>query len=200
MKKIIACALVMAWTLALGAAPAKADEISEQLERGLKLYKAGKVNEALAEVEFATAQMRQKKAEGFAVIFPEAPAGWKADKPESQSMGQAMFGGVISASRAYHKGESQVRVEIMSDSPLIQTLGVVLNNPMMMQGQGLKLARVGDQKALVQQSEDDQAELQMLVDNKVLVRVEASQTPKAGEVVKDFAGKVNLAKLRELTK
>ena len=200
MKKLMACALVMAWALALGASPARADEISEQLERGLKLYKEGKVNEALAEVEFATAQMRQKKAEGFAAIFPDAPVGWKADKPESQSVGQAMFGGVISASRAYHKGEAEVRVEIMSDSPLIQSLAVVLNNPMMMQGQGLKLARVGDQKALVQQSEDNQAELQMLVDGKVLVRVEASQTPKAGEVVKEFAGKVNLAKLRELTK
>lgn len=194
--RALLCLCLLAWAVA----PALADEIADQLERGLKLYREGKVTEALNEVEFATVQMRQKKAESFAQVFPPAPAGFQAEKVESQAAGQALFGGGVSASRVYRKGETEVKVEIMSDSPLIQPLAMVLTNPALAQGQGQKLIRAGDQRAVVQHNGDDQAELSMLVDNKVLVKVEAYHAAGAAELVKDFAGKVNLAKLRELSK
>jgi hypothetical protein len=200
MKKIGGAIAACLALFSLGLAPAWADEISDQLDKGLKLYQQGKLSEALQEVEFAAAQMRQKKAEGYAAVFPEPPAGWQAEKVEYQAMGQALFGGGISASRAYRKGEAEVRLEVLSDSPLVQPLVMGLSNPALMQAQGQKLIRVGDQRAILQEDDDTQAEVLILFEGKILIKVEARGSRGAAEVAKDFAGKVNLAKLRELSR
>jgi hypothetical protein len=194
----LACLLAAA---CLALAPvARADEITDQIERGLKLYKEGKISEALSELDYAAGLLRQKKAEAIAALFPPAPSGWKAEKAESQALGQAIFGGGIHAERVYkaEKGNGRVKLEIMSDSPWLQTLAMVLTNPMLAQSQGGKLIRIGDEKALLQ-VHDGRAEISLSLDSKILVKVEA-QADKAEDLAKDFLGRVDLKKLRELSR
>ncbi len=202
MRKTFPSALALLAALSLlVASPAWCDEITDQIERAVKLYKDGKLSEALSEMEFATAQLRQKKAEALSAIFPAAPEGWKAEKAESQAIAQAMFGGGITAERVYRnqKGPGKVKIELISDSPWLQTLAMVITNPMMAQSQGGKLIRVGEEKALLN-VRDKRAELQMSIDNKVLLKVEAEGGDKSEELAKDFAGKIDLAKLRSLSR
>ena len=188
--------------LLLAAGPAWADEITDQLERGLKLYKQGKVSEALKEIDFATAQMRQKKAEGLTAIFPPAPSGWKIESDDTQAMGQALMGGGVAATRVYaqQKGDGRLTLEVLGDSPLIQGLGMLLANPMFQGDKNTKFIRVGDQRAMLVQNDPQSAEVQFLVDNKVLVKAEVREVAGAADLAKDMAGKVDLKKLRELSR
>jgi hypothetical protein len=199
MKRAIAVVAALVFSVGLASA-ALADQISDQLNQGMKFYQEGKVSQAIGEIEFALAQMKQKKADMLGQVFPEAPEGWTAEKIESKSGSGGMFGGGVSATRRYKNSErGQVKIQVISDSPLIQSMGMMLNNPMFTQGgkQG-KLVPFKGNKALLK-DRGDRAEFQSLIDNKVLLQVDASRVKNAAQVAQEFAGKVNMDKLKELT-
>ncbi|MBW1712362.1 MAG: hypothetical protein JRJ59_04360 [Deltaproteobacteria bacterium] len=202
MKKLLI--VILGLFFMLGAGPAWADEIADQIELGLKLYKEGKIAEALSELDFAVAQLRQKKAEGMGVLFPDALPGWKAEEAQAESMGQAMFGGGITASREYSQesGPGRVKIEILSDSPMIQTFAMLISNPALLKSSKkgkAKLVRVAKQKAVLNQEDSTSAELQMVFNNKVLIKVDVSETNKADQVAMDYAQGIDFDKLKEMT-
>jgi hypothetical protein len=192
----------LAAALACAALPAAAaDEIAQQLEQGLKLYQGGEVSRAIEEVSFALAQMRQKKAELLAEVFPEAPQGWKASEPESQAGGAALMGGGVSASRGYTQkdGKGRAEVEVVTDSPLIQSVAMILSNPMFLQsGQHGQLVRVNGEKALLK-GEGKRAELQAIVNNKALLKAVVRNHDQAAELARSLAQGVDMARLKEMT-
>lgn len=176
-----------------------ADEISDQIKRGLKLYQDGKITESIGELEFALAQMRQKKGEALTQVFPKAPDGWTAEEPQVQSAGAAMLGGGINATRTYRQkdGSGTVNVEILSDSPVVQTLGMMLNNPMMLQGaRGTKPVRIKGQKGVLQTRSKKRAELQLLVGGKTLLKVSVNRVEGAADLALQFAKLVDMEKLQ----
>ncbi len=200
MKRFLPVFALLAALILLSAAVVQADEITDQLERGIKLYKEGKYGESLNEIDFASAQIRQKKADTFAKAFPDPPAGWTADKADTQAIAKALFGGGITASRGYKQDKNRVKMELITDSPLLQSMAMVINNPMLMQsGQGTKPIRVGDERGMLQ-VHNNRAELQLIVDGKVLVKVEANAGDKSEEVAKEFAGRLDMKKLKELAR
>ena len=197
--------LMMAALLLLGAGslPALADEISDQIKRGLKLYEDGDLTGAVEELEFALAQMRQQKAENLTKIFPKAPSGWEAEKPKAQSAGRALLGGGINVTQVYKqgRGDGTVTMEVVTDSPFIQTLAMVLANPMIMQGDDHgRLIRLHGEKGLLKQVGKDGAELQILIDKRILFKVEVRQTDSADTVAKQFGELMDVKKLRDITK
>jgi hypothetical protein len=190
---------VILWLMAL---PALADDITDQLKSALQLYEEGDVTEAIEELEFTLTQMRQKKAEGLGELFPAPPQGWEAEEVESQAMGRAAFGGAVTASRKYNqqKGDGRAEIEVVSDSPMVQSMGMLLNNPAIAgSGKNTKLIRINRQKALLQQDAKDEAELTFLVEGKVLVKVRVDQVGDPAKTVKDFAKLIDIKKLKELT-
>ncbi len=194
---LVIVALVAALPLA-----AAADELEDQIKLGLKLYQQGKYNKAAEELEFALAQLRQKKANSLTAVFPEAPSGWKAQEPMSKSAASGLLGGGISASRAYRQegGKGRASIELMSDSPLIQSLGMMLSNPMFMQGnRGARLVKVQGYKAMLSKRGRG-AELQALVEGKVLLKVSASRCPQPEQVVLQLARKIDMNKLKQIIK
>ena len=201
MKRFGAVIIITLLSLCL-ALPAAADDIKDQIKQGLKLYEDGKISQALGELEFAVAQLKQKKAESLAKVFPKAPSGWQAQKSQGKSMGAGFLGGGISASRSYkNQKRGQVKIEIITDSPFIQSLAMVLNNPMFAQAGGKnKLIRFKGQKAIIKSQGEKRAELQTIIDNKVLLKVSASRVDEAEQVVRQFADKIDLDKIRELTR
>lgn len=204
MKKIwLVPIILMAAAMLLGPAPALADEIEDQINQALQLYQDGKLSKALSELEFAAAQLRQKKAEALGEVFPKDVAGWKAQKVKTEAMGAAMFGVGVSAAQNYRQesGSGRVEIKIVTDSPLLQSVAMMMNNPMFAQGgQGGRLIRVSGEKALLKEKADDRAELQTVLDGKVLLEVKVSRAAGAADLAKDFFGKIDLDKLRDLTR
>jgi hypothetical protein len=200
-KKFLTLCLCTALMVLPGTA--LADDITDMIKRGLKLYEEGNLSQSMEELNFALAQMRQKKADSLTEIFPDAPSGWKAEKAVSESAGAGLLGGGISASRSYKKdgGKGKAKVEIMTDSPLIQSMAMMLSNPMFLQGgKNGKLIRLKGQKAILKDNGKGRADIQMLIDNKILVKAEARRTDDAADVVKELAKNLDLDKLKELTK
>lgn len=202
-KKVMTAFAAVFCLIVLAGGPALADDITDQINDALDFYKKGKISEAINELEFAVAQLRQKKAGSLTDIFPDAPSGWKADKAKSQAAGRAMMGGGITASRVYRKsGGGQATIEIVSDSPMLQTLAMVMQNPMFLQGgsQG-KLIRIKGNKALLKETTDKRASLQAMLNNgKVLLKVDVSRVDDAANIAKKFARMVDFDKISELTK
>jgi len=195
---MVTAALVAALPLA-----AAADDVEDQIKLGLKLYQQGKYNQAAEELEFALAQLRQKKADSLTAVFPDAPSGWKALEPESKSAASGLLGGGISASRDYRQqgGKGRASIELMSDSPLIQSLGMMLSNPMFMQGnRGARLVKVQGYKAMLRKTGSQGAELQALVEGKVLLKVSASRCQQPDQVVLQLAKKIDMNKLKKIIK
>jgi hypothetical protein len=194
-------ALLLCLCLAAVPAAAAEDEVARQLQRSLQLYEDGKVSQAIEEVSFALAQMRQKKAELLGELFPDAPEGWKAAKAKSQAGGAALMGGGVSASRGYTQkdGKGRAEVEVVTDSPLIQSVAMILSNPMFLQsGQHGQLVRVNGEKALLK-GEGKRAELQAIVNNKALLKAVVRNHDQAAELARSLAQGVDMARLKEMT-
>ena len=203
MKAVKVIVLVLSLSLMFPLA-VMADDTLDAIEQGLAFYKKGKFSKAIGELEFALAQLRQKKGEAIEAILPDAPEGWVINKNNSGSSGGGgMFGGGVSVSRAYRQqsGRGQATIEIMSDSPLMQGMAAMLQNPMFAQGQkGTKLIRFQGEKALLTSQRDDRAELQMLINNKMLFKVSVRKVKDAAEVAKQFGKLVDLDKLAAFAK
>jgi hypothetical protein len=181
---------------------ASADQISDQIQRALKLYQQGKLTQAMDELQFALAEMRRKKASALPAVFPPPPAGWKAKKAKFVSGGVGIMAAGSQASREYYQdgGRGRAHMELTTDSPMLQGLAMMMSNPMLLQasGQG-RLVRIRGQKALLKPTGNG-AELQWVIDGKVLLLVRVSNTPQAESLAQELAGKLDLAKLRELAK
>ena len=152
------------------AGPAAADEIVEQIQQAIELYQAGDFAGAAGELEFAAAQIRQLRAGELSGALPEPLAGWTADDAQTAAMGAAMFGGGTSASRSYNQESASVEVQILTDSPMLQSLAMMLNNPMILTSSGQKLVRVQGNKAALEWDGDSGA-VNVVVMGSVLVTV-----------------------------
>ena len=89
------------------------------------------------------------------------------------------FGGGVTASRAYNKENTGefIEVQILIESPLLQTVMMFLINPMMLAGQpDTKLVRVKGEKAIEKFSaKDKEGELSLILEGKTLIMVKGSE-------------------------
>ena len=177
--------------------PALADEVTDQVDEAVKLYKDGKYAQAASELEFAVQQIRQKQAGLLKDLFPDAPSGWTAGEPESTTAGAAFFGGGISASRSYTKDNSRIKINVLSNSPVLQSYMMMFSNPMMMAGQG-DLVKVAGYKAIRKfDAGSGEGEMNIVVANKILVTIEGSKLSDA-QAITTFAEAIDFAGLESL--
>jgi hypothetical protein len=158
----------------------KADDVEEAVKEGLQYYHDGDFSNAAGNLEYAAQLIRQKKGGELESLLPQPLAGWTAEETESQAMGAAMFGGGVTAERRYRKGESEVSVQIVTDSPLLQGVLMMFTNPMFAASDGGKLEKIKGQKALVKyDASARQGDIQIVVGGKYLVSIEGSEVEKA---------------------
>ncbi|MBW1786617.1 MAG: hypothetical protein JRK53_08395 [Deltaproteobacteria bacterium] len=155
-----------------GSGAAEKDEIVESINEGLEYYQEGDLAEAVSSLDYAAQLIRQKRAEVLETFLPEPLSGWKAKDIESKAVGQAMLGGMVSAKREYLKGSSSVTLELMTDSPTLQGMFMLFNNPAYATADGGKLKKIKRQKAIVKyRPANRQGEISIVVDNRYLLVV-----------------------------
>jgi len=138
----------------VAAGPAAADEIADEIRNALTLYEAGKVGEAKEALDFATQLLGQRKADDLGRHLPAPLSGWTAEDAEATSA--AMYGAGITAGRTYRKGDAEVEVRIIGDSPMIQAMSMMFSNPAMAGAAGGRAQRIGKQRGIVTQDGDVQ--------------------------------------------
>jgi hypothetical protein len=125
------------------------DDVLATIEQAVKQYKAGDLSGAASNVEYAAQLIRQKKSEKMKDLLPKPMDGWQGEEASAQAMGTAVFGGGVTVSRTYTKGKSSVEVEIVSDSPVLQSVLMMLGNPMFAGASGGNLQTIKGQRAIV---------------------------------------------------
>jgi len=178
MRKATVVLLVVIFGL-MGVAGAGADEILDTIERAKKLYQKGKYSEASSELQFAVGQIQNLQAEQLKKLLPDSLPGWTAQEATGSAAPMGFFGGGVTASKTYNKkdtGES-IEIQILTESPLLQTVMMFLTNPAMLAGQpGTKLVRVKGEKALEEFSaKDKEGELSLILEGKTLITVKGSK-------------------------
>lgn len=183
---------------------ALADEVIEQIELGLELYQEQEYGAAITELEFAIEDMRKMMSGLIAQTFPEAPSGWTAQEASSGSNGggaAAMFGaGGTSLERVYQQedGNGQLTASMMLDSPLIQSMGAMFNNPAIIAAQpNMERVRLGREAAVVKwEPERSRAEVTLMLDGRIMMQVKGENLD-SQEVAVDLMRDWDLAAVRE---
>jgi hypothetical protein len=154
------------------AAASGQDDVLSTIEQAIKQYKAGDLSGAASNVEYAAQLIRQKKSEKMKELLPKPLAGWKGGEASAQAMGTAVFGGGVTVSRKYSRGTSSVEVEIVSDSPVLQSVMMMLNNPMFAGAGGGNLQTINGQRAIVKYDPSAQkGEIDIVVAGRFMITV-----------------------------
>ncbi|WP_052121445.1 hypothetical protein [Inquilinus limosus] len=169
--------------------PALADDIHDALDQAESAYSSGDYGRAKKAADLAATLLGQMAAEQLAKALPAPLDGWTAEEASGDSTAAAMFGGGAQAERGYTNADGQqVRIQVMVDSPLVAQMAGLYANPAMAAMTG-KLVKVDGQQAVL----NEQGEIQMLVDNRVLVTVTGDAPAEAKQ---SYAAAVDLEKLK----
>lgn len=185
----------LALAAVLSATPAFADDVTDAIDAAKQAYDAGNLSEAIQSLDYASQLVRQAKSAEVVKLLPEAPDGWVAEEGEDTSAASALMGGMVSAERTYTREDGgHVTIQIQSDSPMLQSFGMMFTNPMMLTASGAKLETHKGQKLAVTYRGGDQAgDVKAVVDNRYLISVEGSDVSR--EDLLSFAKAIDYAKI-----
>jgi hypothetical protein len=175
-------------------------DIPAQIDKAKSLYSQGKYSESINELNVAISQIQNLLMDKYKTVFPAALNGWDADEFETSAAGMAFMGGGISVSRNYNTndGATYVKIEMVSDSPLLSSIMMMFSNPMFLGGK--KIVNLGSEKAIEEWNGEDQSgTLQIVIDNKVLFTVNGNDIANK-DIMYSYANKIDFAKLRTFIK
>ena len=172
---------------------AHADDVTDQINEALKAYQSHDTQAAIAALDAASNLLRQSRADGLKRLLPPLPPGWTADAAEATAVSVAILGGGITASRAYHNGDQRVEVQIVADSPMLQTVAALIGSPLGSFG-GMKTVVIGGRRMTY--SDSDRSYMTLVAD-KVIVRIEGNaDTP--DPTLKSFIAIIDFAAIEKL--
>jgi len=173
------------------------DEITDAIDKGLIFYKQGEYSNALESLSYANQLIRQKKGDSLESILPQPFSGWGADKPSSTVASDDLLGGGISVERHYYKDESNVDIIFLSDTPLMQSILMLLSNPVFATSEGSEIQTISSQQAIVNYDEKDRSgDVNIVVADKYLVQINGLGISK--QILIDYTEAIDFAKLKAL--
>jgi len=174
MKRLLTATLVLV-SMMLPVINAQADEIIDEINEAIKLYKSGDLSGAVDGLDFAAQQIRQLQAGSITKALPEPLKGWKADEAEGSALAGGMMGGAVSASRRYYKGNANIEVSITGESPALQAMMMMFDNSMMLSMSGKKIKKIKGNKAVIEFDKADKyGEITMVIKKAVMVVINGS--------------------------
>ncbi len=184
----------LAFFLLVLASHASADEIEDQIKLGLEAYQQADYKGAIDELNYAIAQIREKLNAQQSVLLPEPPEGWTASEVKNDSAAMAMMGGGTNMSRTYTRGDEEVEIRIMANSPMVAASLALVNNPMLMGNDPeLKPFRYKKMKGS-KRINDDEIEIMLALAGQIMVQVTGSNTSE--EAVQQFLDIIDFDKIK----
>ena len=155
------------------------DDIITTINEAIKQYRAGDYAAAASNLDYASQLVRQKKSEKMKDLLPEPLPGWTAKPASAQAMGAAILGGGVTVSREYHKGPASLTIEIVADSPVLQSVMMMMKNPLFAGAGGGKLQTINGQRAIIKfEDNNHRGELNIVVAGRFMVTVKGEQIRK----------------------
>ncbi|MGD9949736.1 MAG: hypothetical protein AB7U29_14840 [Desulfobulbus sp.] len=152
------------------------DNVLSTIREATRQYDAGDYTGAASNLDYAAQLVRQQKSERMKDLLPEPLKGWEGKEANAQALGAAILGGGVTVSRDYRRGASIVSVEIVSDSPVLQSVLMMINNPMFAGAGGGKLETLKEQRAIIKfDSGKMSGEMYVVVDSRFVVTIKGRQ-------------------------
>lgn len=157
--------LVLAAALAAAPAPTFADEFTDTVEGALEAYRAGDVDAAREDLDYAVKLLAGARAADLAALLPEPAAGWTRAEGEDAGAAMAMFGGGVSASAVYSRGEEDFTLTLLADSPMVASIAAMMGGMAAMSN--VETRRIERQTFAV-----NEGQIQGVIDDRILVTAE----------------------------
>lgn len=173
-----------------------ADNVPAQLDAARAAYQKNDLPRTARALEAALADIHDRLGRAFADTMPVL-AGWQADPPEFQGLGQV--GGGLSVTRAYTKSEASLNASLFLDSPAVEAAAALLANPAATAAQpNMKRIKVGAEDALLRfDASTKSGEITLVLSNRVLLEIEGENLASA-ELLTEAAKGWNVGKIRGL--
>jgi hypothetical protein len=155
----------------LAAPAARADDVSDQIDKAAAAWRAHDSQAAITALEAAASLLHQARADALKTVLPLPPPGWTAEAAETSAVSAAMLGGGTSATRVYHNGDQRVEVQITTDSPMLMGMAALLSSPMAA-ATGVKTVTVGGRPMSYTANDNS---FMTLVADKIMVKVDGSK-------------------------
>jgi len=169
---------ITAMSLALTfAGPAGADDIADRIDNARSEYESGELREAVQTLQVVVASIQEKINLDLLKLLPGPLNGWQADDAQAQSAGMAAIIAGTNLTRRYFRDDgAEVEIGIMADSPLMPMMTMMLSNPLLMQtNPDARIYTLDGQSGMIEHEKDsDSWKISLLVDNKILVKVDGS--------------------------
>jgi hypothetical protein len=173
-----------------------ADEVTDSIKEAIEYYEEGDFVEAANSLDYASQIIRQKRSANLETFLPEPLSGWSAEDVKSQAAVAAYLGGMISAKREYRKEQSSVTIEIITDSPMFQSMVMMLSNPAYASADGGKLTKIKKQKAVIKyRPSRKDGEINIVVAKQYLVSIKGRKIKESDLV--DYASAIDYKKLKQ---
>jgi len=160
--------------LALFALPAISwaadDPVLKSIDEAARLYKEGGYTAALSSLDAASQIIRQKKCSSLEKLLPRPMSGWSVQQAGTGTAGNTVFGGAITAEQRYAKEQSLITVRFSMDSPMMQSMMMMLNNPIFSASAGTA-ERINGQKAIVDFNETS-GNINVVIGSNILITIE----------------------------
>ena len=152
------------------------DNVLSTIAEATRQYTSGDYTGAASNLDYAAQLVRQQKSERMKSLLPEPLAGWEGKEANAQALGAAILGGGVTVSRDYKRDNSRISVEIVSDSPVLQSVLMMINNPMFAGAGGGKLETLKEQRAIVKyDSGKESGEMYVVVDSRFVVTIKGKK-------------------------
>jgi hypothetical protein len=166
--------------LALGqqrTAPKKPPTFAEAVEAATKAAEGEQFGSAISSLQSAIRDLQKKQRVAILAGMPK-PEGWEIQDEEANELADEMSAGMavagMTARRQYRMGDGKsLDVEITANSPMLQMVAVMFNNPAIVTADGGEIVQYGAHKAILKKNGDASHELQILMHDKHLIRVNA---------------------------
>jgi hypothetical protein len=169
--------IVLTLAIVLCSQPLRAeDNVLSTIKEATRQYETGDYTGAASNLDYASQLIRQQKSERMKALLPSPLSGWEGKEANAQALGAAILGGGVTVSRDYKKGSASLSVEIVSDSPVLQSVLMMVNNPMFAGAGGGKLETVKGQRAIIKyDSSKKSGELYVVVASRFVVTIKGRQ-------------------------
>lgn len=149
----------------VAAFPLLAQDFNTYLDNAKKAYADKDYELAKLELQDALKRINDNASAALGNTFPKAPAGWQTE--EQRTVSNPMAGSEIS--QLYKNGDAAITAKITHNSPLLASYAAMFNNPMLMQGEKV---RIGREHAMLKMNDDGKSgELTYLVKGKYLIQI-----------------------------
>ena len=190
-KTFFAVALVSLFSVNL-----LADDVAAQIRAGESAYNSKNYAKAIEELNFAIQQIQQLQQDNLGEIMPSPLSGWTAEDVENANVGAAMLGGGAVTSRKYKKGNQSVKIEMVTNSPLMSSMMMAFSNPMFMgRKNGSRLMKVHGEKAM-KEFKNGKGKVTIILDNKILLMVEGKRLGDDSPLM-DYANALDFSAIRK---